>query len=434
MKREKIRVLHILERFTTGGAEKLLLDILVNQDMETFDPAVLSVFPRKNELIFEKKLENLKVNVKVFYLDKEYSGFGLISMQYKMSKIIRKFKPDIIHTHLSGIMYGILPIITYRAPLKLHTVHVDALLEANIMGIKMNAVSPGLYKIFKILPGKISRRIKNINDLDKKYQGICYSDQFQVYKDFDLQDFLEKAVVGSRLLKIAYKRFKFIPVAISDSVKNSLKDLYHLKDIPRIHNGIDVSVMTGAKKNPLKAVGKEIKIGHIGRFDFSKNHELLIDAFSILSRNFPGVRLMFIGDGPYRLGIMRKAALNNLIKNMEFLGERDDIPGLLSRCDIFVLSSIAEGFGLVLVEAMAAGVPVVATDVGGINEIVRDGFNGLLVEPNKPHLLAEALGKLARDKKLREQMGLKGIETAKKSDISSTVREYSQLYCRVKKK
>jgi glycosyltransferase involved in cell wall biosynthesis len=436
----KIRILHITESLIAGGVEKFLVDLLANLDADKFEASVLSVFPQPQPFIFAEVLDRLS-HVKVFFPDKPGKRRGILAVLKKISKIMKTFRPDIVHCHLNGIIYAFLPTLINRVPVRLQTVHLDALLEAHIVGEKIQMVSKGIYKILKFLPGKAAKRIKHINDPGnedeyREYQVVHLGKKFRVYKNFVPGYFFEKACVGSRLLAAAYKRLKFTPVAISVSVEHSLKKIYRLNGhIPMIHNGIDHGVF---QVNPKvdQGSGSEnqgIKIVHIGRFDPAKNHELLIDAFAIVSGNFPGTKLLLIGEGDYRARIMKKVVKNNLTNHVDFLGVRKDIARILSGCDIFVLSSISEGFGLALVEAMAMGLPVVSTNVGGVREVVRDGVNGILVEPNAPGAMAEAIEELIKDKERREQMGKKGIEIAKGFDIQITTRKYNELYYRLYK-
>jgi len=146
------------------------------------------------------------------------------------------------------------------------------------------------------------------------------------------------------------------------------RQMYDLTDAAVVYNGIDTTVFKGGADRREISDG-EIKILHIGRFDPAKNHELLIDAFALLLKNFPGVKLQLVGDGEFKARVMEKVVKNNLVNHVDFLGVIKDIPGILAVSNILVLSSVAEGFGLVLVEAMAMGLPVVATNVGGVKEI-----------------------------------------------------------------
>jgi glycosyltransferase involved in cell wall biosynthesis len=118
-----------------------------------------------------------------------------------------------------------------------------------------------------------------------------------------------------------------------------------------------------------------------------------------------------------------------LEEKVKFFGVRSDVPELLSQADIFVLSSDYEGFGLVVAEAMAAGLPVIATAIGGIPEILEGGRAGILVPPKDVDALAKAIVELARDEKKRAELSDYGRKlVAERFDIRRTVREYEKLY------
>ena len=161
----------------------------------------------------------------------------------------------------------------------------------------------------------------------------------------------------------------------------------------------------------------------------AKNHLLLVEAFAKAVAEEPRLRLILAGDGSLRKKAERRVRQLGLKDKVDFLGWRSDIPILLKDCDIFVLSSDWEGFGNVLVEAMSAGKPIVATRVGGVPEVVEDGVTGFLVPPRDADVFASAILKLVREKRLREEMGRKGREKAvKEFDISIVTREYERLY------
>jgi len=114
---------------------------------------------------------------------------------------------------------------------------------------------------------------------------------------------------------------------------------------------------------------------------------------------------------------------------VRFLGTRSDIPELLYQADMFVLSSDCEGLPLVLLEAMAAGVPVIATAVGGVPEVLGYGKYGILVPPGNAEALAKAIVELAKDEKKRAELSEQGRKIAvERFDIRNTVKEYEKLY------
>jgi glycosyltransferase involved in cell wall biosynthesis len=141
--------------------------------------------------------------------------------------------------------------------------------------------------------------------------------------------------------------------------------------------------------------------------------------------------LAIVGDGPERERVEDELARYSLDRRVRLLGERGDVPELLADADVFLLASRSEGLPLSVIEAMAAGLPVVASDVGGLRELVRDGETGTLVPPGDPAALANALRPLVADRELRRCFGSAGRERAKGLfDLSGFRRAHLELYRR----
>src|SRR5207248_3814804 len=119
----------------------------------------------------------------------------------------------------------------------------------------------------------------------------------------------------------------------------------------------------------------------------------------------PHARLVLVGDGPERAGVEAQVRELNLGEKVRFLGTRKDVAQLLHGADLFLLTSVSEGIPLTVIEAMAAGLPVVATDVGGLREVVADGLTGLLAPAKDAAALADCVWRLAGDPELRRRMG-----------------------------
>ncbi|MCI0567545.1 MAG: glycosyltransferase, partial [Acidobacteria bacterium] len=139
-------------------------------------------------------------------------------------------------------------------------------------------------------------------------------------------------------------------------------------------------------------------IGSVGRLDEPvKGFAVLLEALEMLGRRMPDVVCLICGDGPARAQLENSARKRGLSAQVRFLGERQDIPRVLQALDLYVQPSLSEGFGLSVLEAMASGVPVVATHSGGLPEVVRDGVTGDLVAPGDAALLAQRIHSLLED-------------------------------------
>jgi glycosyltransferase involved in cell wall biosynthesis len=147
-------------------------------------------------------------------------------------------------------------------------------------------------------------------------------------------------------------------------------------------------------------------IGMVCRLVEQKGVVYGLRAFAQVAEQFPAARLLIAGDGPLREALEAEAAALHLGERARFLGWRDDVPGLMSALDLLLLPSLWEGFGLVLLEAMSRRVPVIASAVSAIPEVVAHGETGLLVPPRTVNELADALARLLADAPLRRHMGL----------------------------
>ncbi|MBI5742141.1 MAG: glycosyltransferase family 4 protein [Nitrospirae bacterium] len=184
-----------------------------------------------------------------------------------------------------------------------------------------------------------------------------------------------------------------------------------------VYNGIDVSgyeeqddaEQRMSFRNEIGADEDQVVIGTVGRLDRAKAHEYLIDAAElVLKNNGPGVRFVFVGDGPERDSLTERIEKKGLSRYFLFLNHRKDIPRIMRGIDMHVLPSIREGFPIALLEAMAAGVPSVTTNVGGSAEAVEEGVTGFVVPPGDPEGLAEAIMKLVDNRTLMTEMGRNG--------------------------
>jgi sugar transferase (PEP-CTERM/EpsH1 system associated) len=170
-------------------------------------------------------------------------------------------------------------------------------------------------------------------------------------------------------------------------------------------------------------------IGAIGRPRAVKGYPILVEAFVRLAQTHPSTHLVFVGDGPERPKLVEQARGAGLSDRVTFIADQPDVPGLLPALDILALPSLFEGMPNVVIEAMAAGLPVVATAVGGTPEVVIDGETGLLVPPSDPEALANALSKLLREPDLRQRMGQSGRQRAfEQFNILHTVQQTQALY------
>jgi glycosyltransferase involved in cell wall biosynthesis len=217
---------------------------------------------------------------------------------------------------------------------------------------------------------------------------------------------------------------------IAFSVCNSQK-------LVTIHSGVDIALYLQAhwqsedKKSTLGLAPQALVVGTVGWLLPIKGPMYLLMAMKDVWQSHPHTVLVYVGKGDLERALKDEAVRIGVSDKVLFLGWRDDVPDIMQCLDVFVLPSLNEGMGRVLVEAMAAGKPIIASRVGGILDLVKDGFNGLLVEPGNPGALCDAIKELLNDRRLRDEMGQRGRDRAKDFTVDSMIEKIDGLYASV---
>jgi glycosyltransferase involved in cell wall biosynthesis len=213
-------------------------------------------------------------------------------------------------------------------------------------------------------------------------------------------------------------------IGVSSQIESKYKAEGEVSRVTCIRNGIDLegkSVQTDRRRTR-KELGVDTGtclIGTVGRLTPVKGIPYLLQAARILLRQGANVKLLVVGDGSIRLDLMTQTRDLGISENVVFLGHREDTDELLQALDIFVLPSLSEGIPMALLEAMAASRAVVASRVGGIPEIVEDGFEGFLVEPMDVNSLAGRCRRLIESPEVARKMG-EQARTRVERDFSAT--------------
>ena len=229
-----------------------------------------------------------------------------------------------------------------------------------------------------------------------------------------------------KINKLLFKFFGVIPVALSPIVKESVLKEYKLgnESVPIVYNGIDLSKCLPKQNYSIK---NQLKILHIGRFVEVKNHKGLIRAFSIFHEKHENSVLQLIGDGELREEIQRLVIEMNLQDSVQFLGLQDNVYNYLNEVDIFVLPSVYEGIPMTLIEAMGTGLPIVATNVGGIPNMLQNGKNAFLVE-NDVEKIVQGLTFFAESEENRRIFGENAKIDSKRFSSEVMAEEYLKIY------
>lgn len=214
-------------------------------------------------------------------------------------------------------------------------------------------------------------------------------------------------------------------IAVSDDAARLCVNADGVKSrkVIRIWNGIDIDdfQFTGPVTSPVAI--------SVARLSAEKDFPSLLQAMAIAVREVPDLKLKLVGDGPERPRLEQLTDELKLRDHVEFLGERKDVPELLSQAGFFVTASLTEGISLTLLEAMAVGLPVVATSVGGNSEIVDPALTGRLVPPADPEQLAAAMVAMCHEKGQWPSMGQAGRNRVEEHfEVRRMVSDYENLY------
>ncbi|MBU0476961.1 glycosyltransferase [bacterium] len=224
-----------------------------------------------------------------------------------------------------------------------------------------------------------------------------------------------------------------LEICVSKGVKNFTIEKAGIPEhkLKIVENGIPDSFLDAVTSYRNKKAHSLI-VGTVARLSEQKGIEYLLYASERVIKQFPDITFIIAGKGPLASQLEELSGKLNISRNVKFIGFRKDIPELLSVIDIFVLPSLWEGMPNVVLEAMAAGKPAIATDTGGSKDIIDNNINGVLVEPENSEALAEAILKLLKNPDERERLGKAAEQRVKeKFPIDKMVSKTEQIYTRL---
>jgi glycosyltransferase involved in cell wall biosynthesis len=377
----KIRILHIITRLEFGGPPLSLLDLIARLDKAKFDVSLATGFTPDRETDMIEEARKLKIEIlTVPSLVRDIRIIRDIKALWQIMRVIKRGGYHIVHCHTSKA--------GFIGPL-----------AARLAGAKIVLYSPH----GTVLQGYFGKVQTGFFVLLQRFAAY-FIDKILCLSRLEVSQYLE-AGIGSR------RKYTFI------------------------YNGIDVASMARRRTDRL-ITRKKLEIGpddyvgvSVGRLVPVKGYNHLIEAIRLLKPDIPNFRLLIVGDGSERKALENQAERAGLSNYVRFMGLRRNIPEILSCADLFMLTSLNEGFGLVLVEAMAMRLPIVATRVGGVPEVVEHEKTGILVAPKNPKAMADAVQRLYYNRQRGKELGLAGFERAKHVfDIRKIVNQYEQLY------
>ena len=217
-------------------------------------------------------------------------------------------------------------------------------------------------------------------------------------------------------------------VAVSDDAASVAREMEGVPagGVRVIHNGIDTQMFAAREPRPLLAPMRAVTVGRLSAI---KDHATLLRAVRRVVDQVPTFRLDIVGDGPERAGLEALRQTLGLRQTVHFHGYHEDVSGFLAGADFFVLPSISEGLSIALLEAMAAGLPTIATDVGGNREVVVPGETGYLIPSRAPDVLAAVMLRMQSDTAGIERMGRAARRRVEEHfNVRRVVQQYEALY------
>ena len=227
-----------------------------------------------------------------------------------------------------------------------------------------------------------------------------------------------KKFIGNILFRFGIVK----PVCISPTLKTDFLKRYHMKEADMILNPVDLRRFAV----PERRFDRPVTFICAGRLDEVKNHKLLLSAFREILKSYPENKLIIAGDGILRGELEQYIAKYGMEQNVSMAGNIADMERLYKEADVLVLTSLSEALPTVVIEAMASGLPVIASEVGGIPDIVKE--NGIRFPSGNKKRLVEAMERMITDNKMRERMSEEGLRMVTQFDSAESARNYQNLY------
>jgi len=358
--------MHLIHQLRTGGAENGIINLVNNIDGDRFESAVCAFVGAGAQT---KRVDVHKT--KLIELNKTKNGNDFL-LPFRLKKQLDLWQPYILHTHAWGTLCeGFLAAKMARVPVIVHSEH-----------------------------GTIQQQKRNI-PVQRFVWGLC-----------------------TQILSVSKTHRGKIATTVGFSPEK-------IKVIP---NGVDTRRFSPGRDRDKNKILLGFKpqnkiIGTVGRLVPVKNQQMLIQAFATFVDRCPDAKLILVGDGPLRNELTQLASSLGITHHVHFLGRRSDVPVVLQAMDLFVLPSISEGMSNTILEAMSCGLPVVATNVGGNPEIIRDNATGRLVQSGNVEELATVLTFLFDHPDQLQEMGRSSRKHIEDNySIQTMINNYERLY------
>lgn len=376
----KTKVIHVNPTLEVGGMETMIVQLCNHLNKKRFIVQFCSLCDNMPKA---KEFDNSVVAISLGFKS-NLRGHNLIlnfgRCIRRLGKYLKKERPDIVHVH------------------GLFTIYL------------LVAIAVKLY-----FPQ--ARVVKTIHTSGLFYSSHKFIDRFRLYVEKIATQINKTDVVGisEQVTKIAKREFGGVAVSIT-----------------KIYNGVNVALFEGMPDVNLKknlGGNKYILVAYVARIVNGKNHDFLVEIWHELKkRGVDFIRLIFIGDGENTTHIEQKISGHKLEQEIICLGQCSNVPELLKCCDFAIFPSDYEGFSLALIEKMAAGLPVIASDISPFKEVITTGKNGLIKSITEKEGWLEAIETLSMNDSLRKTLGNAAKERSKDFSIELMTEGYENLY------
>ena len=374
--KSKIKILHVITHLPIGGAQDNTLYTVELLDKEKYDISLCCNLD--GDLVERaKKIEAIKL-FDISFLCREVSPYRDIRAFLSLYKLFKEEDFTIIHTHSSkaGLLARLAAVLN-KTPIVIHTIH-----------------------------------------------GFAFNDFMNMFKK-NFFIYVEKLLA----------KWTDVLITVSNLNKKKIIDLNiaHENKIKNIYSGIDLSLFTNKRndefRKELNLENDHLLLGSVGRLSNQKDPITMIEAFGIISKPFPNAHLALVGDGELKGKILEKIDQLKLNDRIHLTGNKNNPWSVYHSMDLFIMSSIYEGLGRSITEALSCGVPVVCTDVEGVPEIVRDNITGILVRPKDSNKLADAIIRTLNDMETAKKMAEEGRRFVNDNfDVNKMVNDIDSLY------
>lgn len=368
----RVKILHILHSLQVGGLENGVVNLINRLDPERFEHAICCIATSG------PMADRIERRVPIHVIGKGAERDTLLP--FKIARVVRAVRPHIVHTRNWGT--------------------IDGVPGALFGGVRC------------IVHGEHGREATDPTGTNRRRQQV------------------------RRLLSPLISRF----ITVSTDLRNWLVDDVGVNSgkVLQIINGVDMERFRPSsdqyvRRNRTGFPPEVFVIGTVGRLDPVKDHQLLIRAFALVKQRMSGadrkLYLRIVGDGPERERLAKVVNELGVGEDVLMVGERRDIPDQLQMMDLFVLPSIAEGISNTLLEAMAIGLPVIASAVGGNCELIEDGMSGYLFPPGDVERLSSLLEQCIGDGALAQQLGRAARRRCEECfSLDAMASAYGQMY------